>query len=441
MKRILFSPLGLTDPISNFRDGAMLNICRFNDIDKVYMYMSKEIYEYHCHDNRYLYCLDKLGEMLGKKFEYELIVRENLVDVHLFDIFIKEFRAVIEDIHIKNPDDEIYVNVSSGTPGMKSALQIIAAFREYNIIPIQVATPEKKSNPHLEEKLDYKPEEMWSCNDDNTDPQNRCHISENINFLMEMKSQMLSELINKYDYTGALALAETMSNSFNDEFMDILKAAVCRYSLDYNSANNCFKKYGYSVLEAEESNKAAMAEYLLYLDVKVKRNEIGDFIRGITPILAAMFERILKRQLNIKIEDYTYLDKKKVRRWSKDKLEKRSDIMQLFNDSYNGGFKESFVNSDSLVTIIEGLSQDNGLINLCVELREIEIKIRNSAAHTMVSVTDEVIKNKTGESSGSILYKLFKATRYTDLNLKENFFESYDKMNNILIETMKKPIS
>ena len=28
MKKILFSPIGGTDPISNFRDGAMLHICR-----------------------------------------------------------------------------------------------------------------------------------------------------------------------------------------------------------------------------------------------------------------------------------------------------------------------------------------------------------------------------------------------------------------------------
>lgn len=32
MKKILFSPIGGTDPISNFRDGAMLHICRIFNI-------------------------------------------------------------------------------------------------------------------------------------------------------------------------------------------------------------------------------------------------------------------------------------------------------------------------------------------------------------------------------------------------------------------------
>lgn len=53
--KILFSPIGNTDPISdsNFYDGAMLHICRHYDIDKVYMYMSKKIYEKEEADQRF----------------------------------------------------------------------------------------------------------------------------------------------------------------------------------------------------------------------------------------------------------------------------------------------------------------------------------------------------------------------------------------------------
>ena len=44
---ILFTAIGMTDPISNYRDGSMLHICRYNEIDNVYLYISAEVYAYH----------------------------------------------------------------------------------------------------------------------------------------------------------------------------------------------------------------------------------------------------------------------------------------------------------------------------------------------------------------------------------------------------------
>ncbi len=65
MSKILFSPVGGTDPISenNLHDGSLLHICRCYKPDKVYLYMSKEILKHHEEDDRYLYCLRKLDEL------------------------------------------------------------------------------------------------------------------------------------------------------------------------------------------------------------------------------------------------------------------------------------------------------------------------------------------------------------------------------------------
>ena len=45
MAKILFSPIGGSDPIRNFRDGSMLHICRYYKPDKVILYMSREMLE------------------------------------------------------------------------------------------------------------------------------------------------------------------------------------------------------------------------------------------------------------------------------------------------------------------------------------------------------------------------------------------------------------
>ena len=87
-RKILFSPIGGTDPISNFRDGAFLHICRHYQPDKVYLYLSAEMCRFHDDNNRYIYCLTQLGELLGHQFEYEIIRRDDLEDVQIFDYFI-----------------------------------------------------------------------------------------------------------------------------------------------------------------------------------------------------------------------------------------------------------------------------------------------------------------------------------------------------------------
>ena len=46
-KKVLFSPVGGTDPIKYLRDGSMLHICRHYRPDIVYLYISHEMMEHH----------------------------------------------------------------------------------------------------------------------------------------------------------------------------------------------------------------------------------------------------------------------------------------------------------------------------------------------------------------------------------------------------------
>ena len=150
MDRILFSPIGGTDPISNCRDGAMLHICRVYKPDIVYLYMSKEMLGFHRQNDRYRYCIKKLGEKLGHSFKVVVIEREDLEEVQIFDSFIDEYQEILQDILMKHRECKLYLNVSSGTPAMKSSLQILGVLSEGKMKTIQVSTPVRKINPHLE---------------------------------------------------------------------------------------------------------------------------------------------------------------------------------------------------------------------------------------------------------------------------------------------------
>lgn len=79
------------------------------------------------------------------------------------------------------------------------------------------------------------------------------------------------------------------------------------------------------------------------------------------------------------------------------------------------------------------ISKKDG-IDLIYNLREVEGTVRNIAAHEMVSVTDDVIKNKTDFSSNAIMRMIEKVFSYTDLDIRDEYWDSYDLMNQLIIE-------
>ena len=149
MSKILFSPVGGTDPISlqNQKDGALIQCCRKYHPDKIYLYLSKEMIELEEKDHRYTGCLKRLYKDLGEKMKCYLIHRPKLVDVHDFDFFYHDFIAELDKLMATMENDDIlYLNVSSGTPAMKGALVGWATLTDANVVLLQVDTPEKSMN-------------------------------------------------------------------------------------------------------------------------------------------------------------------------------------------------------------------------------------------------------------------------------------------------------
>lgn len=155
--KILFTPVGYSDPISRNRDGSMLSICRKEKPNKVYLYLSKDMVELEEKDHRFTGSIELLSQKINHKMDIELIKRADLDQAHEFDVYYPEFLEQIQRIFKENTIEgnppEVLVNVSSGTPGMKSALQFLAAMNSkgpQQIVPYQVKDPNegKKSIRH-----------------------------------------------------------------------------------------------------------------------------------------------------------------------------------------------------------------------------------------------------------------------------------------------------
>lgn len=275
--------------------------------------MSKESVELEEADHRYTKGLALLKESTGIEFVIRTIKRPELVDVHLFDFFLDEYKELLSSIREEYPDAEILVNVSSGTPAMKSALQILAAATALNIKPMQVSTANRSANNPRECNIS----EEWQHNlDTSSDSPSRVELSSNKNLLFEFNKKLLISLINGYDYHAAQLLSETMSMFLPSGFIDLLNATVMRYDLKTDDAKKLFDSCGSSNLM---KNSDTAAEYFILLDLKVRKKEYLDFLRALTPLVLEMLYNMADKALGVDLRQYTDYPKNKYY-WNTSKL-------------------------------------------------------------------------------------------------------------------------
>lgn len=443
--KVLFSPVGGTDPISNFRDGAFLHICRHYKPDKVKFFMSKEIYAYHLKDNRYIYCLEKLGEKLNHKFNYEIIEKPEFTQVQDFDLCMSEFdKILLEIVKESKKDDVIYLNISSGTPAMKAALLLKAVLLTgRSVISIQVSTPEKKMNYSIEDRTNYEVKEQWKANEDNEEnTENRCTVVESATWRWEIQRENIKKHINAYNYVAALDILDEAEYIDKTKLKKYLIAASDRLKLDIDSIKSKNKDLYDKWIPVKDNIEALnILEYALAMDIKVKKEEYADFIRSISPILLDLYEIIIRAEFNIDVEDCVDNSNDK-RTWNVDKV-KNHDLLKtvkMNNKSLSGD-----IGNGNLYEIINILRKDKKftidlkLIETLRKIHNVERKMRNPAAHEIVSITDEKIKIETGMKSREIFNAikwLVDKFIFRDNKSQNTLWDSYNKMNKEIIKEL-----
>lgn len=439
MSKILFSPLGKTDPISNQRDGSMLHICRVYQPDTIYLYMSKEVCDDQKKDERYTYCIKKLGERLGKTFHVEMIERPELAEVHKLDDFYQEFNKILQDIS-EQGNHEILLNVSSGTPAMKMTLQVLASLNQTKYKAIQVGTPMKSSNKSHEDTDDYEVELQWEFNLDNEEEfENRCQISETMNLFLNVQKENMKRLVREYDYAAALTIAKNMEESLTEKAMNYLKAAEKRNLLDLSGVQKLLGneiKEWFPVMHGKERE---IVEYLLNLNIKQKKKQYADYIRAITPVILDLFLMYAKNVYGLTEDMFCSQRYNKIWYLDLEKMRKNCpEILCILQMKYRTGLKENPLSSEYMSEII--IEKDKELVvkQDVMKIREIEKKIRNYAAHEIVAITEESIKKDAEIQPKEIVELLWKIAVRGGIKLKKEYWDSYDDMNQKIIEEIEK---
>lgn len=435
MSRVLFSPVGGTDPIRYLYDGSMLHICRYYRPDKVILYLSSEMVEKHREDDRYVRTLNMLGDSLGHTFDIKVIENEELVDVQKYDVYYEIFRQEIKNISDSlSSEDELIVNMASGTPAMKSALLILATLSEYKFMPIQVNSPQKRMNSEIEDRNNYDVELNWELNQDNLpDSENRCEEVKCMNLIKLLKMDLIKKFIRKYDYSAALELGKELKADISVDAYNMLEIASNRLKLNYREISRITANKEYDIYPIKDAGNMKLFEYACVLEIKLKKEEYSDFIRGITPLIVDIFEQILKNKMNINVESLCDI-RRGVKIWNIDKLID-NDMFDILNNAYinKGGIKEGPVYSHALAHIIRAKSNDDVLKSKVDGIVEVEQNIRNLAAHQIVSVTNNWFVEKSGKSSDEIMNIVRYLLVQAGVSVKKEDWNTYDLMNNKII--------
>jgi CRISPR type III-A/MTUBE-associated protein Csm6 len=450
LSRVLFSTLGMTDPIRYDFDGPLLHILRYYQPEKVYLFMTKRVCELADLDDRYRNSINRLCRQEDFPCEIIELRYEEIDNPQLFDIFYPIFEKELIAIYEANPGSQILVNLSSGTPQMKSACQLVALTAPFPILPIQVTTPNERENYGIS---NFELETFWQNNIDNhaeLGSKNRCLEVESNNLRYLFLREAAISHLKSYDYNAALDVLKTVQTFVSEDALHLLEAAKHRKNMELRQAQVLANRVDYDLFPIKSSDVIDLFEYLLRLSLQQKTGELIEFVRGISPALTSLFENFLKVKCQRKvIQDYCYEAPRGSGyfKLSRSKLQKEAELLAHYDREFGSPYKDSYLSCATLLPMItfdcgpRGRNPDQNVVTRVQLMRAVEERIRNYAAHNIGAVTEEQFVKETGISSGKLLQHMFWMFKYTFPQLfKEEGDEwnSYDKMNIEIIRRLKR---
>lgn len=426
MSDILFSPIGKTDPISHERDGSLLHICRHYHPELVVLYLSKGMLAYQKRDDRYRASLRLLAKEADFPMEIRTVERPELTNVHLFDTFYADFEKVLRELHQANPKHRILINLSSGTPSMKGALEVLTTLLDFPVVGIQVSDPNQGQVSRRDDPDDFDLELYWACDLDRKPEtyQDRTHELKSENLRGKLQRQALEAHLDAWDYHAAWQVGQQMGDLLPDAARDLLDAACLRTQQEWRRIRPELQKKLIPKASGDEEKK--IFEYLLWLQNRHRQRDFADFLRGITPSLYHLSLYAVCHIARFPIADYCNGD------WLDPAALKRdpfgTDIYELLEQSYGQPLRAGFLGSDQCCRILEYKVPTHPCVKPLTELREVEKNVRNIAAHTIVPITESLCRQKCGKTPAEIM-ELLQKTAQAVFGKEQMRWDSYDVMN------------
>ncbi|MBO4687028.1 MAG: hypothetical protein J5636_00810 [Clostridiales bacterium] len=462
--KILFSPVGKTDPMSirrdpetrevlETRDASMMHIYRRYLPDYTYLYMTSEIYEIENNDHRYTGSMRQLAESLGRTFvegeDYE-ILRSSVEDqVYDMDAFYDEFYSIIQKIRQEHEYiSELLINTSSGTPAMKSALFVLKSMKNTKCKLLQVLDPYPHLKPaniepyHTDLYFEKNRDNELSKTEGSPCEHYRLRDVSNRNINAMKINGILKELIKAYDYDAAYSVFVALFGDGDEnsrELEDLLKFASARRKLragklkDKGKHNYEKLKKTYIPFYDANGDRYICTEYALNLKISFDKKEINDAIRAMTPLDTKLFCLIYEQITGIKVESYMdpqgFFDRQKP----------FPSLLEIHFKKASLGKNDSrvMVGPSSLNRLIKEATdpqRDRQTIEMVKNITTIEKDTRNLAAHIMMTIPEEEFLKKAQLKSVEQLFNYYEVLIEKAGYSRQVFdWKSYKRMNDDIL--------
>lgn len=444
--RILFTPAGDTDPVRGYRDGAILHILRHYEVDKVILFLTKEMEE----KEEKMGCYTKGIYSVSPKVSITLIKSSitNPDDYESLTVIQDDFARIYEE----NPEAEWLINVSSGTPQIKTVMALLAL--DYpKAKAIQVLSPEKKSNRgnppcRTSEEL----VEMLDCNeDDQEDAPNRCQEPRLLLLKKHGVSMQIESLVKNYEYAGAYELVRLNPHLYSDMTKRLIQHAVYRRDLMWRQANKVISKYKEKPLITRPDD---FSEYFQVMELRERKKQYPEFIVKLSPVLMELGIKYMEKLTCFHLADCC--EKRRsvkyyVTRYALNRHYPK--LLDYLETQLGNIFRDGPLYFSTIVRICEYLQHNElkGHKNheriTCIfsNLRVVEERTRNLVAHEITNLDDHLIQKTTAENwnnslgipgglrAKDIISLLHEAVR---LIMGRDIPWSYDNLNDKIIESL-----
>lgn len=353
-------------------------------------------------------------------------------EVFLFDKMYEVMGLIVQKY--TNDDDEIILNLSSGTPQIISALFALNRINDYNTQAIQVATPKKGANKEYKDLADSEIDALIVENQDNSlDFVDRSIKDKSEKFSQALVKRHLRSLIASYDYQAAEAIINRKEDTKSLSNIKKIRKKISDFSRVFK--NQCLLSDILS-LPLDDSQKKALNYYLM-IDVLKEREHIADVLIKAKSLAEFVIEETIKKdheglivfdgnppKLNPNFPDCEAI---------LDDIDKKMKKSRGIEDTDERIFSvQSTLNLLSYLNILEFYNYDsqlqtaiNGIINLNSE--------RNKVAHGLSEIDTRLLSRKKLKQLSENLRLLL----VDCLGIDSSYFNYYDKQNEELIKMLE----
>ena len=450
MDDILFTCAGTSDPVRGNRDGGILHIMRYYHPKRVYLFLSQQIADLEAQDHRFEKTFQHMQEVCaaqGIVYQPSLFMHNSqLCDASKIDLVEKPLLEYFTSVAAENPNCRILLNLSSGTPQMKTLMQFLSVDSPYHVLGVQVDGPQqnKKDQSRTDNETYNVDYELATNFDDEPDclpegeRRNRTSEPEMFAIKHQRHRHQLLKLLERQDYDAML----DMSQNLPKQLQTLLQHLNARNNLQSEEAYKLSKELtdlGFPLYPAmkSDSHYRDLSEYYLLLRNLQKLGRYSEFVLRLNPFLTELLYTLLMqtefagylKKNNGRIDVATdVLNSKQPELMKRLQAEAQRTLLDYKNFSIFLGI--------SMLLVTDTLSDAHrNFLRACNALNTAQ---RNTAAHQLHAVLEEDIKHDCffgikHYGSAEIVQKLGEllAQAYLDV-CDKSLFRIYDRCNDYI---------